>query len=432
MVERLAQEFDIAGKTPSWMSRAESLAMVARVTTALVDDVVWFDLLASKRPGWAIEAALAALPSFEDYVVLAEAFGAFAHAPTGADRLDEAVKGLPRLDGLPDLARFVGLDLAQLDWFAGLPPYRPQGSLGSLVHYRYRWHEKPEGPPRLIEAPKSRLKAIQLRILREILDQVPVHAAAHGFVRGRSVITSANPHAGEAMLIATDLADFFPSVSGGRVYGVFRRLGYAQAIATRLAGLCTTATPKDVFGELPLAQRPGFAAQSLFTGAHLPQGAPTSPALANLAAYRLDTRLAGLARRFRLSYTRYADDMAFSGDPLGLGGRDAFFSALGRIVGSEGFRLRPDKTRRMGASARQSLLGMTVNSHLNLPRAEFDRVKAILHLSARHGPDSQNREGHADFRAHLAGRVQWAEHVNPARGAKLRCLFDRIVWPQIA
>jgi RNA-directed DNA polymerase len=430
MVAQLVQPFDFATKTPVWMSPAQGRLAVAQSAVALADDILFFDLLTSQRPRAALEAALRALASFEDYLFFGTAFGVFSvPRPTAEDRRAEVAKTLPRLDSLPDLARFAGLDLAQLDWFAGLPPYRPQGSLGSLVHYRYHWRERPKGPPRLIEAPKSRLKDIQTRILREILDHVPVHAAAHGFVKGRSVISSAGPHAGEAMVIAADLADFFPSVSGGRVYGVFRWLGYSSPVATHLAGLCTTATPRDVFHELAFAERPGFAVQTLFTSAHLPQGAPTSPALANLAAFRLDTRLTGLARRFRLRYTRYADDMAFSGDTLGLGGREAFHGALKRIVENEGFQLHPDKTRHMGASARQRLLGMTINSHLNLPRAEFDRLKAILHLSIRHGPHSQNRDGHVDFRAHLAGRVQWAEHVNPRRGVTLRRLLDRIVWP---
>lgn len=339
-----------------------------------------------------------------------------------------AALDLPRLETPRDLAIFLDLPLDQLDWYAGLPPFRPLGSIGTLLHYRFAFHRKSNGQLRLIEAPKPRLKAMQTRILREILDSVPMHPAVHGFVRKRSPVTAAAVHASEALVIAADIEDFFPSIPAGRVYGLFRCLGYAPAVARHLTGLVTTVTLAEVFRDLALNERPAFAVRQAFTTPHLPQGAPTSPTLANLVAYRLDVRLAGLARRFGFAYTRYADDLAFSGDTLGVGQRAAFVSALNAIAVDEGFALHPDKTRFMPTAGAQRLLGLSINAHINLPRQVFDRLKAILTNCARHGPASQNREGHAHFQAHLDGRVQWVEHINRARGAKLRAIFQRIVW----
>ena len=84
----------------------------------------------------------------------------------------------------------------------------------------------------------------------------------------------------------------------------------------------------------------------------------------------------------------------------------------------------------MRRSAAQRVTGIVVNDHVNVPRASYDRLKAILNNCRRRGPQAENREGHADFQAHLDGKVAWVEQVNPVRGAKLRAAFDLISWPQ--
>jgi hypothetical protein len=165
-----------------------------------------------------------------------------------------------------------------------------------------------------------------------------------------------------------DLEDFFASVSAPRVYGIFRTAGYRESVAHTLTGLCTNVVPVD----LPLS---GRLARRL-AAPHLPQGAPTSPALANLAAYRLDCRLAG----FGLTYTRYADDLVFSTD------RNLRTLGVERIARDEGFRLNAAKTRVMGRGSRQTVTGVVVNVRPNVPRAEYDRLKAILHRAVHDGP----------------------------------------------
>lgn len=174
-----------------------------------------------------------------------------------------------------------------------------------------------------------------------------------------------------------------------------------------------------------MAGLPG-PSQEAYRGPHLPQGAPTSPTLANLLAWTLDRRLHGLARAAGANYTRYADDLAFSGDFAG--GVDRFCRTVAAIVREEGFRLHAGKTRVMGRSARQVVTGIVVNAHCNVARAGFDALKAVLHNCVRHGPAGQNLAEIADFRRHLEGRVCWVEQVNPRRGAKLRRVFERIEW----
>lgn len=335
---------------------------------------------------------------------------------------------IPALTTQADLAAWLDTTPAQIDWLADAFHGHGRAEEGRLQHYRYAFVARPGRSPRLIEAPKPRLKAIQRRILREILAPVPVHACAHGFVAGRSCLSGAQIHAGEAMVASFDLAQFFPAIRHARILGLFRSLGYPGEVAHRLAGLCTTVTPAGVFARLPAAQRPPHAVLETYRAAHLPQGAPTSPALANLLAFTLDRRLHGLARVAGANYTRYADDLAFSGDAGFAAGLARFTTAVGTIVQEEGFALNPAKTRAMPGHRRQRVTGIVVNAHCNTGRAEFETLKAILHHCRVEGPADQNRAGVADFRRHLDGRVAWIEQVNPRRGGKLRRAFEAIGW----
>ena len=115
-----------------------------------------------------------------------------------------------------------------------------------LRNYTYRWQPRPDGPPRPIARPKQRLKEIQRWILHEILDRIPQHDAAHGFVPGRSVRTHAALHVGRASVVRLDLEDFFATVPAGRVFGIFRTAGYPEAVAHTLTGLCTNGVPGRV------------------------------------------------------------------------------------------------------------------------------------------------------------------------------------------
>lgn len=345
------------------------------------------------------------------------AFGLFAQAggrarrprqPARASALDE--HGLPRLATGDQVARLVGAD----DLRGLMPLMRPGTGPGSgYVEFEV---PKARGGTRRIAAPRAALRRVQRTILDAILARVPLHDAAHGFVAGRSTVTNARPHRGAHLVLKLDLRDFFPTVHYRRVAGVFRSLGYGAEVAGVLAALTT--------------YRPTLPGGAVVWPGILPQGAPTSPALANLACRRLDRRLASLAAKVGAVYTRYADDLTFSfaAPPEVRIGR--FLWWVDAICEQEGFLERPDKRRIVRASRQQRVTGLVVNAGVNVPRADRRRFRAILHNCAAHGISSQAvaaARDRDDFAAYLAGYAAYVHMVDPALGRRWLDEVDRLL-----
>jgi RNA-directed DNA polymerase len=337
---------------------------------------------------------------------------------------------LPAVESVGALAEWLGLSVGELEWFADLKGLAYRGS-PQLGQYHYRVLNKQSGI-RLIEAPKPRLKKLQQQILARILDRVPSHPAVHGFVKGRSIKSCIGPHVGRRVILRMDLQDFFPSFPARRIQALFRTLGYPESAADLLGGICTSFVPHAMWSkekfDPPVAWEQRQQARDLYCRPHLPQGAPTSPALANICFYRTDCRLAGLAGACGVAYTRYADDLAFSGEKLFERYVERFSIHVAAILLEEGFHVNHRKTRIMRQGVRQHVVGLVVNRHPNIVRADFDRLKATLTNCVRSGPASQNRDAHSQFRLHLEGRVGFVEAINPAKGQRLRRLFDQIPW----
>jgi RNA-directed DNA polymerase len=338
---------------------------------------------------------------------------------------------VPSIESAGELAAWLGITPVELDWFADLKGLttRPQSG-PRLRHYHYQVRAKGSGGIRLIEAPKLRLKNMQQQILSAILDHIPPHPAVQGFCKGRSIKTFVAPHVGRRVVLRMDLENFFPSISRPRIQAFFRTAGYPGSVAGALGGICTHATPREVWlqHELQFDPRLVIEARGLYRLPHLPQGAPASPALANFCAYRVDCRLTGLARSAGAVYTRYADDLAFSGGDDFERRVQRFSTHVAAILHEEGFSVHHRKTRIMRQGVRQYLAGLVANQSVNVIRADFDALKATLTNCLRSGPESQNHEAHVDFRAHLAGRVGFVEMINPAKGKRLRAILDRITF----
>lgn len=313
--------------------------------------------------------------------------------------------GLPDLPDVRTLAKAMDVSVGHLRWLAF------HRRVSQTTHYQRFTIPKKTGGERLISAPMPRLKAAQTWILQTLLAPMPLHDAAHGFVPGRSIMSNARPHVGQAIVINMDLQTFFPSVGWLRVRGLFQSLGYSPQIATILALICTEAEVREV----EIDGRRWFVHAS---ERHLPQGSPASPAITNLLCRRLDRRLQGLVNKAGFTYTRYADDLTFSSnDPKADVGR--LIGMVRRIVAAEGFTVHPDKTRVMRRGSRMEVTGLVVNDRLGVPRDTIRKFRATLFKIERDGPDGARWGSAAHVFDACLGFAGFVHMVDPAKGAPL-------------
>ena len=329
------------------------------------------------------------------------------------DRARLARGGLPTLDSPGELAERLGISIPRLRWLAF------HAEVATRVHYVGFEVAKKGGGTRQLSAPHRSLALVQRWIFAEIVTKLPPEPEAHGFVVGRSIATNAEAHAGRAVVVNLDLEGFFPSIGCRRVRAVFERAGYSPALATVLGLLCTEAPRRVV--------QLGDEVLHVATGPRgLPQGACTSPGLSNQVARGLDRRLAGLAAKLGATYTRYADDLTFSGGP-DLDPKVGYLMAtVRRIAASEGFAVNEGKTRVLRRNARQVVTGLVVNDRPGVVRDEVRRLRAILHRARVEGLDAQNRAGHPDFRAYLLGKIAFVNMVRPDVGARLLAAYRAV------
>lgn len=334
-----------------------------------------------------------------------------------ADRRSNVEKlqanGLPVLSTPAEVAKALSLPIPKLRWLA----FHSEASRSS--HYVTFTVPKKSGGLRQLAAPQRTLAATQTWILENVLNKLPMHDAAHGFVVGRSTLTNATPHVGAAVVVNADLTDFFPTITFFRVMGVFQSMGYSPAVATILGLLCTECPRREV-------RYAGEMYHAAVGPRGLPQGACTSPALSNLTARRLDARLNGIARKLSWTYTRYADDMTFSAPAEAAGKTGYLLACLRHICQEEGFAINEKKTRILRQNAAQTVTGVVVNERPGAPRKLVRRLRAILHRAEREGLDPQNRDGHPHFDRWLRGMLAYVHMLNPDQARALYEAYHRV------
>lgn len=218
-------------------------------------------------------------------------------------------------------------------------------------HYRSFSIKKNDGSLRKIDTPRTYLKVIQWWILDNILNKVKLADNVFGFVSGRSAIQNAAYHIGARHILNVDISDFFPSITMEQVSKIFFSLGFDESVSAALAELCCLR-------------------------GRVPQGAPTSPALANLVLRDLDVELSNLADAEWRKYSRYADDLTFSSmDKID----DAFLGAVSDAVTRAGFSLKPAKTRFSGSGGRMEVTGVVINEKLQPSRVWRKNMRSRLH-----------------------------------------------------
>jgi hypothetical protein len=217
---------------------------------------------------------------------------------------------------------------------------------------------------------------------------------------------------GKSVVINLDLKNFFPSISLPRIKGVFRELGYSEQLATTL-GLVCTETPVE---EVSVDGEKFFVA----TGERaLPQGAPSSPALTNILCRRLDARVQSCAAKLGFTYTRYADDLTFSGDAAARKLAGKLLWRVKQIIADEGFTPHPDKQHVMSDAHCQSVTGIVVNKKLSLDRDTLRRFRATLFQVEKDGPAGKQWNGNENVIDALEGYAQFIKMVDAEKGTPL-------------
>ncbi|GAA0695267.1 hypothetical protein GCM10009104_23690 [Marinobacterium maritimum] len=249
----------------------------------------------------------------------------------------------------------------------------PVGQLLYILYKKsnpYRTFEvkKKSGKSRIIESPNSSIKILQNKIRPLIEAHYRVKKPVHGFVgEGKGIISNANQHKKKNFVFNIDLKDFFHSIHFGRVQGIFRSRPFNMGLpaATVVAQICT------------------------YKG-RLPQGASTSPVISNLAATYLDKKLVKIAKRFHLTYTRYADDITFSSNkpfPRSIVEKDKLEDGnysykaghlLEQTIKDSGFEINHNKTRLQHKSQRQEVTGLVVNEGVNINRRFIRKTRAMI------------------------------------------------------
>lgn len=286
-------------------------------------------------------------------------------------------------------------DKEAVTWCAnllGVEAHRLEEMLkGIKGQYRQFWMRKRKGGYRMISAPNKELYSIQSTIYQRILLPVTtVHPAAVGFRSGRSVADNARPHLGGRYLLKMDIHDFFGSIRSKMVRQVFRKIGYPANVAKVLAALCCVHR-------------------------HLPQGAPTSPCLSNIASYGMDRKLAALAATYGLTYTRYADDLTFSGDEFP---KEQVIAQVKQIVRGEKFEPNHKKTRFITPQGRKIITGVSVASgvKLTIPRNKKREIRKNVYFILTKGlAEHQRRIGSHDpaYLKRLIGMLCYWHSIEP-------------------
>jgi RNA-directed DNA polymerase len=327
------------------------------------------------------------------------------------DRLESL--SLPICNNAQAIADAMGISLGKLRFLAF------NRKTSTVTHYVRFKVPKKTGGERIISAPMPSLKQAQHWILENILQQIEIHTAAHGFCRDRSIVTNATPHVGAEVIINFDLKDFFPSISYKRVKGLFLSFGYSEAAATIFGLLCTAA-------EVETLELDGTIYHVALGDRYLPQGSPASPAISNILCRRLDRRLTGMADTLGFTYTRYADDLTFSASGESLRHICNVLKRTDSIVTHEGLTINQEKTRVLRHSRQQEVTGIVVNQKPNICNKTLKRFRATLFQIEKDGLEGKQWGKSTDLFSAISGFANFVVMVNPEKGAEFQKQVQQI------
>ena len=258
------------------------------------------------------------------------------------------------------------------------------------------------GGYRTIDIPIEGLKYVQRWILDNILYNIPTSTASTGFVPKKSIKENAEKHVNKDCVITFDIKDFFPTIKFEEVFRIFNYFGYTNDMSYVFAKLCTR------LGSLP-------------------QGAPTSPYISNIACLKLDKRLLNLTQSLNANYTRYADDMTISGGRFLIKYLDLFKE----IISEEGFVINNKKTNIKYRHDRQMVTGLVVNEKVSIPKKTKRYLRQQIYFCMKYGVSNHLNYikcNKSNFKEHLYGLAYFIKMVESEEGDKFLNDLNMITW----
>jgi RNA-directed DNA polymerase len=310
---------------------------------------------------------------------------------------------LPNFKTTLELSKSIGIDLNKLRFLSY------SRKVSQYSHYiRFKLVKK-SGGFRNISAPTKQLKEVQYWILNNILNKIKIDDNVHGFTKNKSIVTNAQNHVNSDVIINIDLENFFPTINYKRVKGMFINLGFSENISTILSLICTEPTIEEVTFD----NKKYFISNS---ERYLPQGAPTSPAITNIICRKLDKRINFLAKKFEFNYTRYADDMTFSGNNDALKNIGKILKYSESIINEEGFKINAKKTKILRKNTSQEVTGIVVNKKMNVDKKTLKKFRATLHQIENSGFEGKNWNDSKDLLSSITGYANFVNSINPDKG----------------
>lgn len=330
-------------------------------------------------------------------------------------------KNLPVIYSLPHLCLLAGVDIERIIKIT------KSNRIDSYKRFKLK---KKRGGFRVIQTPNDELKYLQRWILKNILEKIQSHKSCKGFDKSTSIKQNADTHLNSNALLKLDLLRFYDSINERRIYAIFKSLGYHPNLAVSLAKICTI-VPDEMFvssfrkkeaelKEYIISKNEGILAQ----------GSPTSPKLSNLITINLDKRLTGLANKNGLNYSRYADDLTFSGNLKQL---QKVKKVIYRIIREESLFPNYSKTKFIKLGVNFLVTGLNIQNNIStVPRKKKKEIEHHLFHCIDNGVENHIKAGkinNRNFKDWLYGNICFVFSIEEKKGIEYFKEFEKIQWP---
>lgn len=346
-------------------------------------------------------------------------------------------KDLPVIFSLEHLAVVIGIQSSYLRILIGDYKYYDDNIYDRYEHkynrYNYFKLKKRDGNFREIMSPAKDLKYIQKWILVNILSKYELADSCSGFRKQKSIYDNAKIHENSEIILKVDLLKFYDTITEKRVYGVFKSLGYVKNLAYSFAKITTAKHRQSYWDNFDRSSKEILKELVEIKPPILPQGAPTSPAISNVLATKMDYRFEALAKKLKFRYSRYADDLTFS---INNEGKLPSLKLINKIIENEGFFINTKKTKYMKKGCKQYVTGLTTTNGINVSKEYRKKISEHIYYCRKYGVNSHLEKRKVEFPKYnnikfhdwLYGHMCFIKSINEKASKKMLEDFNKINW----